>query len=166
MPPESNTKIPSISQACHLEVWKRYSIYGRNCQTLRVVPAVGSTCDIAVNTNLGPAEPTRSVFSTMPRHCNNLNTCPFRTFRGLCGKKCFGLLGETCIVHVDYWYCPPIRTLSVEVRPRPGKCLDAFIASTPIRHMSRLMLANLRDIRHVGRRKFSARPSELHSTCV
>ena len=32
----------------------------------------------------------------MPRHCNNLNTCPFRTFRGLCGKKCFG---ERCSLH-------------------------------------------------------------------
>ena len=54
-----------------------------------------------------------------------------------------GFLGETCIVHVDYWNCPPIRTLSVEVRPLPDKCLDAFIAPTPIRHMSRLTLANL-----------------------
>ena len=51
---------------------------------------------------------------------------------------------------------PPIWSLSVEVRPLPGKCLDAFIAPTPIRHMSPLMLANLRDTRHVWRRKFTA----------
>ena len=66
------------------------------------------------------------------------------------------LLGETCIVHVNYWNCPPIRTLSVEVRPLPGKCLAAFIAPTPIRHMSRLMLANIRNTRRVGRRNFTA----------
>ena len=66
------------------------------------------------------------------------------------------LLGETCIVHVDYWICLPIRILLVEVRPLSGKRLDAFMAPTPIRHLSRLVLANLRDTRHVGRRQFTA----------